>query len=114
MSDPALLTEILQTKLNNFKKDKQWTYKPFLEILGNGLVTAEGKEWRKQRLLLSNYLRIEILDQIPEMAFEAVQRLMEKLEKVKKEGGTIEMAEEFRGLTLQVCYVFYASVSSIL
>jgi hypothetical protein len=48
------------------------------------------------------------------MAFEAVQRLMEKLEKVKKEGGTIEMAEEFRGLTLQVCYVFYASVSSIL
>ena len=102
ISDGALLKEVLHTQLPTFKKDTAWTYKPFLSILGNGLVTADGKDWQRQRILLSNHLRIEILEEIPLMAFKAVERLSVKLDKVAKEGTTIEMAEEFRSLTLQV------------
>ena len=36
------------------------------------------------------------------MALRAVQRLKVKLDKAKKEGKIVEMAEEFRHLTLQV------------
>ena len=102
VSDPDILKGILHTQMTIFKKDVEWTYKPFLEILGNGLVTSDGESWRRQRILLSNYLRIQVLDQIPETTFAAVERLCVKLDKAVSTGETIEMAEEFRSLTLQV------------
>jgi len=43
-----------------FKKDLNFTYKPFMSLLGRGLVTSDGKLWRKQRSLLSHRLRFEI------------------------------------------------------
>lgn len=102
ISDPALLKVVLQTKLNSFKKDREWTYRPFLVLLGNGIVTSEGSQWLKQRTLLANHLKKEILEDIPEMAMKAVLRFCKKLDKVRDEGLVIEMAEEFRHLTLQV------------
>ncbi len=102
VSDPEILKGILHTKHTIFKKDLAWTYKPFLEILGNGLVTSDGESWRRQRTLLSKHLRVDILDEIPEMAYRAVQRLCIKLDAAVKSGKTVEMAEEFRTLTLQV------------
>jgi hypothetical protein len=75
VSDPTLLQVILQSKYNIFKKDLGWTYKPFLCILGNGLVTADGSSWRKQRVLLSSYLRLDILDDIPDISYRAYNRL---------------------------------------
>ncbi len=102
ISDPKLLAVVLNHKMSTFKKDLAWTYKPFLVILGNGLVTSDGADWRRQRRLLAHHLRFDILTVIPPMAWRAVKRLIVKLEKVKKEGGIVEMAEEFRHLTLQV------------
>jgi cytochrome P450 len=102
VSDPALLKVVLQTKMNTFKKDIEWTYKPFLVLLGNGLVTSDGDSWRKQRTLLANHLKFNILDEIPNMAMKAVQRLCVKLDKAKATGEVVEMAEEFRTMTLQV------------
>lgn len=102
VSDPELLKVVLQTKLSIFRKDVEWTYKPFMVLLGNGLVTAEGVNWRRQRNLLSSHLRLDILDDIPSITIGAVQRLKKKLDLLKKNGKCVEMAEEFRHLTLQV------------
>ncbi len=113
VSDPEILRGILQTQMTIFKKDVEWTYKPFLEVLGNGLVTADGESWRRQRVLLSNYLRIEILEQVPTSTFAAVERLCAKLDAKKKSGESIEMAEEFRTLTLQVIAELLMSLDPI-
>lgn len=102
VSDPKVLHYILHTKMSVFKKDVDWVYAPFMAILGNGLVTAHGDSWRKQRTLLSHTLRIDILDEIPGMALRAVQRLSVKIDASIAAGTTINMAEEFRQLTLQV------------
>ena len=102
ISDPEFLKIILSTKLSAFKKDTAWTYKPFMVLLGNGLVTAEGESHRKQRNLLSHHLRIDILNGIPNMTIAAMQRFKIKLEAHRISGAPIEMAEEFRHLTLQV------------
>lgn len=112
ISDCDLLKEVLHAQMPLFKKDTAWTYKPFLVILGNGLVTAHGKDWRRQRILLSNHLRIEILEEIPEMTRKAVGRLADRLDKVAEEGRTVEMAEEFRTLTLQVISEALLSISA--
>lgn len=37
VADPALLSVILQTKLSSFRKDVEFTYKPFMVLLGNYL-----------------------------------------------------------------------------
>ena len=37
--------------------DVGFSYKPFLSILGTGLVTSEGALWKKQRLLISKAFR---------------------------------------------------------
>lgn len=102
VADPVLLKIILATKLSIFKKDTEWTYKPFMVLLGNGLVTSDGISWRNQRTLLANHLKINILEDIPTMALQAVNRLSIKLDRAKRDGTPIEMAEEFRHLTLQV------------
>lgn len=112
VSDPTLLKVVLNSRLSVFKKDLEWTYKPFLVILGNGLVTADGSSWRKQRNLLSHHLRIDILDEIPRITFGAVARFKQKLDKIKRDGTTLEMAEEFRHLTLQVISEAILSLSA--
>ena len=40
ISDADMLLEIMQRKMPIFDKDLNWTYDPFLVILGNGLVTS--------------------------------------------------------------------------
>ena len=112
VADPKLLKVVLSTKMSSFNKDTKWTYKPFMSLLGGGLVTSEGSEWRRQRTLLSQTLRIHILEEIPNMAFRAVQRLSIKLDEVLKTGSVIEMAEEFRHLTLQVISEAVLSIDS--
>ena len=112
VSDPTLLKVVLNSRLSVFKKDTAWTYKPFLVILGNGLVTADGHSWRKQRNLLSHHLRVDILNEIPRITFEAIERFTHKLDRIKRDGTTLEMAEEFRQLTLQVISEAILSLSA--
>jgi cytochrome P450 len=102
VADPSLLKIILQTKLNSFKKDVDWTYKPFMVLLGSGLVTSEGSNWSRQRRLLASHLKFDILGVISTITFAAVNRLIAKLEKARENNDVIDMADEFRHLTLQV------------
>lgn len=112
VSDPDFLKYILQTKLTTFNKDLKWVYKPFLDILGNGIVTSHGESWRKQRVLLSHTLRIEILNDIPDMAIRAFERISKKLDACAAKGKTIDMAYELRHLTLQVIAEAILSISA--
>ena len=89
VADPEVLKVILSTKLSIFKKDTKWTYKPFLVILGNGLVTADGLDHRHQRKILAKHFRTDILDFVPQMALEAFQRFVIKLNKTKSQNNFI-------------------------
>jgi len=99
---PAALKRIFQTRQRNYGKDIGFTYHPFMSILGSGLVTSDGQLWQKQRLLIGPALRIDILDKIIHIAYEAVDRLSEKFQRFKGTGKPVNMEEEFRCLTLQV------------
>lgn len=112
VADPALLKIVLQSKLEIFRKDLVWTYKPFLVLLGNGLVTSHGESWRRQRRLLAFHLKNDILSDIPSLAIQAVERLRLKLNQAREKSAVIEMAEEFRHLTLQVIAEAVASISA--
>lgn len=102
VADPELLREVLQTSMKAFQKDLGFTYKPFMPLLGTGLVTSEGQLWYTQRAMVSSVFRIEILEIIPDIAKRAVERLCTKLESVRNTDQAVEIGEMFRHLTLQV------------
>ena len=102
IEDPAFLRDVLQSKIQNVKKDVHFSYKPFLPILGKGIVTSEGQSWMKQRLKISTTLKVDVLDIIPRITLDAVDRLMVKLDDCATKGTTIDIGEELRHLTLQV------------
>jgi cytochrome P450 len=100
--DPVSLKRIFQTGQKLYNKDLDLSYKPFLPILGSGLVTADGDLWQKQRLLIGPALRTDILDEIVPIARNATQRLIKKLEHYRGTGQAIDIQKEFHLLTLQV------------
>ena len=102
--------EVFQTKVRSFAKDLDFSFKPFLPILGTGLVTASGPLWQSQRLLIAPALRVDVLEVVPGIAVRAAERLCTKLrgvvERAALEGKSgppvVDLEEEFRLLTLQV------------
>jgi len=102
IATPELCKQVLASNLANYAKDVGFSYKPFLSILGTGLVTSEGDLWKKQRLLVSKAFRVEILDHIIDIATRAVDRFSDKWEAYRGKGLPVELSEEFRHLTLQV------------
>lgn len=102
VAEPRFLKSIWQTNIRAYTKDKTFSYKPFLPLLGSGLVTSEGELWRKQRLLVSTVFRIDILKEIVGMAKRATDRFSLELERVRGTTIVVDLEEIFRKLALQV------------
>lgn len=111
VSDPAHLRRVFDKRQRNFPKDVELAYKPFLHILGTGLVTSSGEEWQRQRRLLGVALRRDILEETAGVAKRAVDRLSVRLEAKRGTGEPVELAEEFRVMTLQVIGELILSLS---
>jgi len=108
VGSPALIKLLLQSKIKAVKKDVANVMKPFLPILGTGIVTSEDEAWMKQRLKMSIPLRRDVLSRIPAQTLAAVQRLMVRIEKEE----TIALGEALRHLTLQVISGTFLSLSA--
>jgi len=102
VGDPRGLKRIFQTRFKLYDKDLDFSYNPFLPILGTGLVTANGDHWQKQRILMAPALRIDMLDAILPIAKRATDRFCDKFERFRGTGEPVDVEEEFRLLTLQV------------
>eukprot|EP00227_Mantoniella_beaufortii_P001127 CAMPEP_0197614868 /NCGR_PEP_ID=MMETSP1326-20131121/59742_1 /TAXON_ID=1155430 /ORGANISM="Genus nov. species nov., Strain RCC2288" /LENGTH=498 /DNA_ID=CAMNT_0043183745 /DNA_START=501 /DNA_END=1997 /DNA_ORIENTATION=+ len=102
IADPSTMKRVMSTNLKNYSKDLEFSYAPFLEVLGTGLVTSGGEKWRTMRGHISKALRVEILDEIIGIATSATERLGAKLDVIRGTGISIDMENEFRLLTLQV------------
>lgn len=58
----------------NYIKDKDMSFKPFMGILGTGLVTSEGAHWQHQRLKVGPVLRYDMLEGLALTAQNATSR----------------------------------------
>ena len=91
-----------QTRYKLYDKDLDFSYKPFLSILGTGLVTANGDHWQKQRILMAPALRVDMLDAILPIAKRGVERMCVKLEEFRGTDTPVDVQAEFHLLTLQI------------
>jgi cytochrome P450 len=97
----ALARHVFATKQTNYKKD-QSTYAIFGDVLGSGLVTSEGERWRRQRALIAPAFKSTMLEAVVPLAYGAAARVAGTLEAARRRGEALDIAEEFRHMTLQV------------
>jgi cytochrome P450 len=112
IASPSFLKLVLQSKIRNVKKDVGFSYQPFLVILGNGIVTSEGHAWMTQRLKMSTALRKDVLDMIPHVTLQAVQRLCVHLDAAAASNTAVDLSEALRHLTLQVISKAFLSLTA--
>ena len=112
IASPSLMKIVLQSRIAAVKKDVQKIMKPFLTILGTGIVSSEGHSWMKQRLKMSNPLRQDVLEIIPRQTLYAVQRLLKVTDEAAETGEEIPVGESLRHLTLQVISGSFLSLSA--
>lgn len=112
IADPTLIKYVLQSKISHVKKDVHNTYKHFLVILGQGIVTSEDQSWMHQRLKMSQPLRTDILTMIPSQTLKALQNLMAVMDRAAETQTPIPLGEALRHLTLQVISGAFLSLSA--
>lgn len=117
VGSPHLLKQVWQSKIASVKKDVHNVMKPFLVLLGTGIVTSEDELWMKQRLKMSHPLRHEVLEMIPSQTLLAVQRLMHQwdtkaCDDTQSQQQSVAVGSALRHLTLQVISGTFLSLSA--
>lgn len=78
VADPELVREMLVEKAKHYVKNKR--YKQIREAIGDGLLTSEGEEWKRQRRATQTALgRRPVADQVGPMV-DLIDRLLSRWE----------------------------------
>ena len=100
VSDPAAVKRVFLDNVANYRKD-DLQLRILRPGLGNGLLTAEGEDWRAQRRALAGlFTPRQVASFAPAMdpvIVNAIDRL-----KAKRAGRTIDVSEEMARLTLEI------------
>jgi len=98
LNDPALVKEFYLNP-ENYMKDT-WYLGLFTLLLGEGLITAEGNQWKKQRKVLSSAFHFELMkSMLPRIQATAHQNFFNLQKKSLNE---INILSEFQKTTGQV------------
>jgi len=100
LADPSHIKHAL-SNIKNYRKDRG-NYDVFNCLLGTGIVTSEGERWHRLRRELAPTFKLEILEDVARAAENVTERLYAELDRACETGDTVDMAEHFRKLTLQV------------
>lgn len=99
VSDPAAIRRVLMDNTQNYQKD--WLTRRVLSAgLDNGLLTAEGQQWKMQRRALAPLFARRTVMSFSASMVEAASALVERLE--KRDGEISDIAVEVTRVTLEV------------
>jgi cytochrome P450 len=99
VSDPAAIRRVLLDNSQNYRKD--WLQRRVLSAgLSNGLLTAEGQQWRTQRRALAPLFARRTILSFSASMLAAAAGLVERLS--AREGEVADLAVEATRLTLEV------------
>jgi cytochrome P450 len=90
---PDLIHEVLVTQARAFHKRTT-----DLEILGNGLLTSDGDEWRRQRRRIQPGFRHDSIQRYAKLIAEEAESLVAGL----REGSVLDLRREMMKLTLSI------------
>ncbi|KAK9149116.1 hypothetical protein Scep_007873 [Stephania cephalantha] len=101
ITEPELIKEILNNKDGTYPKFQIEGY--FKKLLGDGLVTVEGKKWITQRKIANHSFHADSLKGMVKAMTESVEMMLERWRITYAEGNNeIEAFQEFRVLTSEI------------
>ena len=100
LSDPAAIRHVLVENARNYRKD-DLQRRVLAPGLANGLLTAEGEEWRAQRRALAPLFAPRHVAGFASAMDDAAQRLVRRLRR-RGEGRSVDVAVEMTRVTLDV------------
>lgn len=99
LSRPEHAEHVLAANQGNYVK--AFTYRPLRALIGNGLLTSEGEDWRRHRRLIQpTFSRREVLTFGPAMT-DAGQRMLKRWDGLA-DGAVIDVAAQMSALALDV------------
>jgi cytochrome P450 len=99
LSRPEHAEHVLAANQDNYVK--AFTYRPLRALIGNGLLTSEGEDWRRHRRLIQPvFARRDVLAFGPAMT-EAAQRMLARWDELA-DGAVINVATQMSALALDV------------
>lgn len=100
-ADPEVMRHVLLGNADNYVKDIR-SMAPFLDLLGQGLLSSDGPLWKRQRAVLARAFRIDALKNVADVTRRAVERASQTLDEHARGGEALDVGALFRRLTLQV------------
>lgn len=96
MRDPVLIRYVLQE--NNGNYTKSIFYKELERLIGKGLLTSEGSEWKKNRRLAQSAFKKSSVEGFSKIFFEESERILSEWNGLKE----VDMAKEMMSLTFRI------------
>jgi cytochrome P450 len=100
--DPAVVEDILVHRREVWQKTRSPTYKILSELLGQGLVTADGPTWLKHRRLAQPAFHKERLARFAAQMAEAAENTAQRFDDAARRGETIDVLREMLLFTQRV------------
>ncbi len=100
VSDPDLVKRVLQDATKIYVKG--WVYRTLRGLFGDGLLTSEGEDWRRQRRLTQPAFHRASLEAIVRAMDECVGETLESLSASEKTGAPVDAFDEMMKLTLEI------------
>ena len=101
INTPDLVKKVLNETHRNFDKNTV-IYDRFRNALGNGLVTAEGEHWRRQRKLIQPAFSPGSIKSFFQIMVNSSNRTIERWEGFCKDQSTVNLTQEINVLTLEI------------
>ena len=101
INNASLIKKVLNETHRNFDKNTD-IYNRFRNAFGNGLVTAEGSHWRRQRKLIQPSFRPKLIEGFSQIMLSSSNRTIDRWGKFCESKTTFNLTEEMNMLTLEI------------
>jgi cytochrome P450 len=99
LDDPAHIRYVLQSNARNYRKSKN--YEPLKLVVGEGLLTSEGRSWRRQRRLMQPAFHRRRLEALGSVIVEEAEAVSARWADRAGRGEPLNVTDEMTGLALR-------------
>jgi len=108
ITEPDHIQHVLEKNQKNYRKSN--SYEQLRRIMGRGLLTSEGDRWLRQHRLMMPMFHRKSVRSFGDMIVDETDRMVERWERARTDGDTIDLLEEMKRITLRIiCRALFSS-----